>query len=64
VIVFRANQERYRSLVKSSALSVPLFNTVQRRLACEIEHEEDGHGIVANEGKHVDEFSLPAKVPY
>lgn len=47
-------------LVKTPGLPVPLFDTVQRRLACQIEHEQDGDCIVGYEGEHRDEFSLTA----
>ena len=50
VIVFGANQEWYRCLVEASPLSVPLLDTVQGGLAGEVEHEEDGNSVVANEG--------------
>lgn len=39
VIVFRANKKRNRSLVESSALTIPLLDTVQRALPRKVEHE-------------------------
>lgn len=39
VVVFRADQERYSSLVETTSLSIPFLDTVQCALSCEIEHE-------------------------
>ena len=63
VVVLGTNQERNGSFVEASTLSVPLFDTVERRLPGEIEHKEDSHGVVADERKHIDELSLSAKIP-
>ena len=60
VIVFCTNQERNGSLIEAATLSIPFFDTVQGRLASEVEHEEDRYCVVADEGEHVDEFALPA----
>src|SRR5712671_1933791 len=50
-------------LVEPARLTIPLLDRIERRLAREIEHEQDGHGIVADEWKHVHKLALPAKVP-
>jgi hypothetical protein len=47
-------------LVKPPSLSVPLFDTIQGRLACQVKHEQDGHCVVRDEREHGDEFSLAA----
>jgi hypothetical protein len=39
-------------LVEPPSLPVPLFDTVQRRLASQVEHEQDGHRVVGHEGQH------------
>lgn len=64
VVVLGANQEGNSCLVEAATLSVPLLYAVESRLPCEIEHEENGDGIVADQWKHVDELSLPTKIPY
>lgn len=64
VIVFRADQERDGRLVEASSLSIPFFDTVECGFAGQVEHEEDGDGVVADEWKHVDEFALTAEIPY
>lgn len=63
MVVLCANEERDGGLVEAAALSVPLFDAVEGGFAGQVEHEEDGDGVVANEGEHVDEFALPAQVP-
>jgi len=63
MIVFGSDQERYRCLVEASSLTVPLLDGVERAFASQVEHEEDSHGVVAHQGKHVDKFSLPTKIP-
>ena len=63
VVVFSAHQKWNRGFVEPAALSVPLFDAVESRFPCQVEHEEDGDGIVADEGQHVDEFALAAEIP-
>jgi len=55
-----ASKDETAHLVKPPSLPVPLFDTVQRRLACQVEHEQDGHCVVGDEREHGDEFSLAA----
>ena len=64
VVVFRANQKRDSCLVETSPLSIPFFDTVECGFAGQVEHEEDGDGVVADEREHVDEFALTAEIPY
>lgn len=63
MIVLCADQEWYGGLVKASSLAIPFLDRVQGALAGEVEHEEDGHGVVADKGKHVDELALASKIP-
>lgn len=63
VVIFGADEERDGSLIKSSTLSVPLFDTVEGGFPSQVEHEEDGDGIVADERQHVDEFPLTTEIP-
>ena len=63
MIVLGANQEGNRCLVEASALSVPFLDRVERAFSCEVEHEENSDGIVADKGQHVDELALPAEIP-
>lgn len=51
-------------LVESPGLPVPLFDTVQRRLASQVKHEQDGHRVIGYERQHRDEFPLTAEIPY
>jgi hypothetical protein len=46
-------------LVEPARLSIPLLDRVECRLARKIEHEEDGNGVVADQGQHVDKLALP-----
>lgn len=64
MVVLCADEEWNCSLVEAASLTVPFLDTVESRLACEIEHKEDGHSVIADEGQHVDEFSLAAQIPY
>ena len=64
VVVFRADQERDSCLVETSPLSIPFFDTVECGFAGQVEHEEDGDGVVTDEGEHVDELALAAEIPY
>lgn len=63
MIVLGPDQEGNGRFVKPATLAIPLFNRVEGALAREIEHEENGHGIIADEWKHVDEFALTSQVP-
>ena len=63
MVVLGSNQERDGGLVEAAALSVPLFDAVEGGFAREIEHEEDGDCVVADEGQHVDEFALSTQIP-
>ena len=63
MIVFGADQKRDGGLVEASALAIPLLDAVQRALPRQIEHEEDGHCVIADERQHVDELSLSTKIP-
>lgn len=48
VIIFCPDQEWDRRLIEAAALSVPLFNAIQRRLSSQIKHKEDCDGVVAD----------------
>jgi hypothetical protein len=63
VVIFSANKEWNGCLVEASSLSIPLFDAIKGALPSQIEHEQDGHGIIADEGQHVDKFSLTSKIP-
>lgn len=45
-------------LVEASCLSVPLLDTVESRLAREIEHEQDRNCVIADQRQHVDKLPL------
>lgn len=64
MIILCADEERNRSLVETSALSVPFFDAVERRLSRQVEHEQNGNGVIAHERKHVDELPLATQIPY
>lgn len=63
MIVLGANQERDSSLVEASPLPIPLLDAVECALPCQIEHEQDGNGIIAHEWQHVDKLSLTSEIP-
>ena len=63
MVILSSDQEWDGGLVEAAALSVPLFDAVEGGFAREVEHEEDGNCVVADEGQHVDEFALSAKIP-
>ena len=63
VVVLCADQERYRGLVKASALAIPLLYGVEGALASQVEHEQNGNGVVADERQHVDKLALAAEIP-
>lgn len=50
VVILCPNEERDGRLVEAAPLSVPLLDTVESGFACEVEHEEDGDCVVADEG--------------
>lgn len=63
LIIFGADKERNGCLVEPATLAIPFLDRIQRTLPGQIEHEEDGDGVIANKRKHVHEFSLPTQVP-
>lgn len=63
VVVLRPDQDGDSRFVEPPALAVPLLDAVQRALPRQVEHEQDGHGVVAHEGQHVDKLALAAQVP-
>ena len=63
MVVLRADQERDGGFVEASPLAVPFLDGIEGALSGQVEHEEDGDGVVADEGQHVDEFALPAEIP-
>lgn len=64
MVVLCANQEGDCRLVETAALPVPLLDAVQGALSCEVEHEEDGDCVVADEGQHIDKLALASEIPY
>lgn len=63
VVVFCADQEWDGSLVEAASLSVPLLDGVQCAFSCQVEHEEYCNSIVADQGQHVDKFTLTTQIP-
>ena len=63
MVVFRPDQKRNRRLIEPPSLPVPFFDRVERALPRQVEHEEDGDGVVTDEWEHVDEFALTAEIP-
>lgn len=63
MIILRSHQKRNRRLVETPSLAIPLLDGIEGALAGEVEHEEDGDGVVADEREHVYEFALAAEVP-
>jgi hypothetical protein len=63
MIILGANQERNSCLIEAPALAIPFLNGIQGTLAGKIEHEQNGHGVVANERQHVDELALATQIP-
>ena len=63
MIILCANQEWNSRLIESPALPIPFLDTIECGFPCQVEHEEDSDCVVADEGQHVDEFSLAAQVP-
>ena len=64
MIVLGADKEWNGRFVEASTLSIPLLDRIQGTLPREIKHEQDGNGVIANQGKHIDEFPLPSEIPY
>jgi hypothetical protein len=58
--MLRGRMKSTAYLVKPPSLPVPLFDTIQGGFPSEVEHEQDGDRVVANEWEHRDEFSLTA----
>lgn len=58
VVILGANQEWDGSLIETTALAIPLLDRVEGALASEVEHEQNGHGVIANQGQHVDKLAL------
>lgn len=63
VVVFCPDQEGNGRFVETPPLPIPFLDRVKGALAGEIEHEQDGNGIIADEWKHVDEFALSSEIP-
>ena len=63
VVVFCADQERNGCLVETSPLAIPFFDGIECALPGQVEHEEYGDSIVANQGEHINEFALAAEIP-
>ena len=63
MVVLCPDEERDGGLVEAPTLPVPLFDRVERALPRQVKHEENGHGVVANQGQHVDKLTLAAEVP-
>lgn len=63
MVVLCADEDGNGRLVEASALAVPLLDAVEGALSRQVKHEEDGDGVVANEGQHVDKLALAAQVP-
>lgn len=63
MVVLCADEEGDGGLVEASPLPVPLLDGVEGALAGQVEHEEDGDGVVADERQHVDKLALASEVP-
>jgi len=63
VVELGANQERECGLIQQPCLLVPVLHGRQRALARKIKHEEQSHGVVANERQHVEVLLLASQVP-
>ncbi len=63
MVILRSHQEGYGSLVETPTLSIPFLDRVERALSCEIEHEENRDGVVADERQHVDKLALTSEIP-
>lgn len=63
VIILGTNQERNGSLVETTALAIPFFDRIERALACQIKHEQNGNSVIADQWQHIDEFALTTQIP-
>lgn len=63
MIVLCADENGNGRLVEASSLSVPLLDAVESTLASQIKHEENGHGVVADQRQHIDKLALTAQIP-
>ena len=63
VVIFCTDQQWNGCLVEPSTLAVPFFDGIEGALSGQIKHEEYGDCVVANQGEHVDEFTLASKIP-
>lgn len=63
LIVLGSHKEWDGRFVEASALAVPFLDRVKSALASQVEHEQDRDSIIANKGKHVDEFTLTTEIP-
>lgn len=63
VVVLGADQDGNGRLVEAPTLAVPLLDAVERALACQVKHEQDGHGVVAHQRQHVDKLALATQIP-
>ncbi len=63
MIILGPNQERNCCFIEASSLPVPFLDRIECAFSREIEHKEDGNGIVADEGEHIDKFALPTQIP-
>lgn len=59
----RHKQNQGAHFVEPSSLPVPLFDAVQGTLPRQVEHEQDGDRVIADQRKHRDEFALTAEIP-
>ena len=63
MVVLGTDEEGDRRLVEATALPVPLLDGVEGAFPRQVEHKQDGDGVVADKWQHVDEFTLAAKIP-
>lgn len=64
MVILGAHKKWNGSLVEATTLPIPLLDTVQRALSCQIKHEQNRDCIVAHKGQHVDKLPLPTQIPY
>lgn len=63
MVVLGADQDGDGRLVESAPLAIPLLDAVERALARQVKHEEDGDGVVTHQRQHVDKLALATQVP-
>ena len=63
MVVLCADQDRNSRLVEATTLAVPLLDAVQSTFPRQVEHEQDGDSIVADERQHIHELALSAQIP-